>query len=141
MDYTIDAAGVLRAPNIHDGYLIGLELTEPKTLTAKIRDLGGQLFIVRMSGLSTFLAEEFRESNIIYALLITSGREPDLSVMRHLLGEIHPKVAEEYRLKHESFIAGQVNFVSTGELTLVVLESSYGCSFVALCQAVEIESV
>jgi len=141
MDYTIDAAGVLRAPNVHDGHLIGLELAEPKTLTARIRDLGGQLFTVRMSGLSTFLADEFRESNIIYALLITSGREPDPSVMRHLLGESHPKVAEEYRLKHEDFIAGQVNCVRTGELTLVVLESSYGCSFIALCQAVEIESV
>src|SRR4051794_29598078 len=105
MDYTIDAAGVLRTPNVHDGYLVGLELSEPKTLTAKIRDLDGQVFRVRMLGLSTFLADEFRESNIIYALMITRGQEPDPSAMHRLLGESHPAVAEEHRVKHESFVA------------------------------------
>jgi len=134
----IAANGFLRTPNLHDGYLIGLELVEEAMLRVRLRDLKGNLFVMELSGLKHLLATEFKQGNIIQSIEVISGIPPDKTLIRNLIGEMHPSVGDPHLQKYENTLGQLIVDVVNGNLTLVYIGSSYGCELTALCQAVRI---
>ena len=134
----IGPMGYLGDPDLHDGYLTGLELIEEHILQIRLRNVVGKRFTMELSGLHLLLANEIRQGNIILNIRIEHRRDPDPSLMRQLIGGLHPSVGEPYRTKHEDYFKRMADAVRNGDLTLVAVEASYGCDLVALCKSASI---
>jgi hypothetical protein len=130
----VDPTGFLQDPDLHDGLLTALDLVDEKTLHIRASDVRGGRHTIELHGLSRLLAAEFREGNIILDVQIETAMPPDEQTIRHLAGEHHASVGEPHRSKHESYVRRLIQSVASGELTLVTIGSSYGCSLAALCQ-------
>ncbi|MFD9897351.1 hypothetical protein [Mesorhizobium sp. NPDC059025] len=124
-------------PEFGDGYLTGIELGE-KTAVLSIQSYDGAKYQLRLSDLEAFLANEFRQGNIISSLEFTSGSSFDIAKFTSLWPESHPEVAAEYHQKHKAFIERQWNKVACGDAVLVNLTASYGCELVAVCGTVDL---
>jgi hypothetical protein len=50
MEVEIDGNGLLREPNIHDGYLLAIELPEKGIARLTMESLSGNRFVIQMEG-------------------------------------------------------------------------------------------
>ncbi len=128
----VDTTGFLRIPDLHDGLLTALDLVDENTLHIRTRDVRGGQHTIELYGLSLLLADDFRQGIIILDVRFETAMPPDEQAIMHLAGE--PPANEPYRSKHESHVRRLIRSVASGELTLVTIGSSYGCSLTALCQ-------
>jgi len=124
--------GFLQSPDLHDGVLTALDLVDEKILRIRARDVRGGKHLIELHGLSLLLADEFRQGNIILDVRFETARAPDEQAIRYLLGE--PPAGEPFRSKYESHVRKLIQSIANGELTLVTIGSSYGCSLTALCR-------
>lgn len=133
MDFELDGNGLLREPNIHDGYLLAIELPEKGIARLTTENLSGNRFVIQMEGVDRLLCDGFAEGNIVREVRITTGREPDNGPLRRLLGELHPSVQEPYISKHEKWVDRTRRAIVDGEATFLEVVPSYGCEVFALC--------
>lgn len=139
MEIALDSNCTLRSPDLHDGYVVGLELLDKGMLRVRLRDVRDQSFNMILTGLRRLKCSEFLEGNIIFDVTIVCGIQPDMRAIRSLMGELHPDVGSPHRENHALVLERCAREVAEGKTTIVTIEPSYGCHLIALCEAVQIE--
>jgi hypothetical protein len=71
MDFELTSHGYLRRPNLHDGYVFGLNLVD-KGLRVAVSDADGRNYILELAGLQRLRCNEFAQGNLIHHIVITS---------------------------------------------------------------------
>lgn len=66
-----------------------------------------------------------------------TGTEPPRNLIEVLADGPHGSAAEEYHHKHRMFIDALAEQIRSGGLTLLVVQPSYGCDFLAVCERLE----
>lgn len=112
---------------LHDGFFEGLRIKEDGSARLFFRDVGGQHYELDLDSLEYLLANEFRKGNIILDLTIYQGTDYDVALLERLFGA-------EYLGKNPDFLNKLQHRIEVESLTLVSIDPSYGCSFVALCK-------
>jgi hypothetical protein len=136
MDFELDEEGLLLKPEIHDGYLLGVELPEEGIARLTLENLSGDRFAVQMERVDRLLCDGFAEGNIVREIRITTGREPGNVPLRRLLGKLHPSVQEPCISEHENWVERTRLTIINGEATFLEVVPSYGCEVFAVCGAV-----
>ena len=135
MDFELDQEGFLLKPDIHDGYLLAIELPDEGIPRLTLQNLSGERFALQMEQVDRLLCDGFAEGNIVREIRITIGQEPGIEPLRRLLGELHPSVQEPYISQHERWVERTRQAIVDGAATLVELVPSYGCEVFAICAA------
>jgi len=131
--------GTLKNVALHDGYILGVLIQEEKIVEIIVQeDFTRQIFTIRLSGVERFRCDEFLEGNIILSFHFFSGIVPNRDDLELLLGTSHPDVAQEYKDRHEAYIAERIRGIAVGERVFVRSYTSYGAEIFALCDDVEI---
>lgn len=134
MSFVVDQNGLLTEPNLHDGFVDGIQLIGKNSAVVALRNVHGQTFSIQLMGLEALVCDEFRQGNIILDVQITSGKPPSKDALSSLYVAPHPSAAAEYHDKHARFIQAQTDRITQGDLVLVLIEPSYGCQLIALCR-------
>lgn len=132
--------GLLREPQLHDGYLTAVRIEDAGHVVVRLRDYSKTDYTLTLSGIESFCCNNFREGNIICHVLWFSGIQPDVSLLRSIVGEPHPSVGSPHREHHERLIQRYSDDVAEGRLTLIAIEPSYGCELYALCGTAELQA-
>jgi hypothetical protein len=140
MAFQLDEHCILRDPELHDGYVDGIHLTPNKGVTISLRDVDGQTFSMQLIELVDLVCNDFRETNIIYDIRLTSGQLPDASTLAALLSAPHPSAAPVFHDHHAQRLQQYSEKVTERALVLVSLNPSYGCELIALCREVLVSS-
>jgi hypothetical protein len=131
----------------HDGYLESVSVGED-TVTLGLKQVGGDLFVMKLGGVDALSIDGFREGNIILDLWTVRGKEPtkgDLGVME--VAEVmevlfpgpHPSAAGQYHEAHAAFIATKLKLIRDGDAALVLLVPAYGAELYAFCRSVDLQ--
>ncbi len=118
---------MIDSPRLHDGYFEGLRVKDNKSARLFFRDLNDKQYELDLGSVEYLLANEFREGNIILDLTIDQGKDCDVTRLERLFDA-------EYLKKNPDFLTKLQRRIETEGLTLVSIDPSYGCSFVALCK-------
>lgn len=130
--------GQLKAPGLHDGYILGVLIQTEKVIEIIVQSINGQRFSIHLSGVEHFRCDEFLEGNIICSFHFFSGIVPYRGDLELLLPAPHPNVAQEYKDRHEAYIVETMRGIVAGEHVFVRSYTSYGAEIFALCDDVEI---
>lgn len=122
----IDAEGVMRSPNVHDGYLEGVYVGKARAVL-HVRDVENQRFDLILEGLERLHATDFCQGNIIYEATIRRDRGITSSNVAQAFGQS----LED--LQDKVFFRDVLSRLAAGDLCLVDLIPSYGCALTALC--------
>lgn len=119
----------MQQPQLHDGLLEGIIVKKNKSATLTLRDVTGVQYELELEAVEHLCANDFREGNIILDLTVQRGKDCDVSLLRTLLGSKHCET-------HPGFLVALLQRIETEDLALVSIDPSYGCSFLALCRAI-----
>jgi hypothetical protein len=120
-------------PDFHDGHLTGIRVREASA-TLYLRQAGGAEYELVLAGLEVLQADDFRQGNIIFALIV--GRAPEHAELDRLFPPPDPDTAAEYREAHAHFLQRQKARIGSGEVSLLVVAPSYGADVLAICREV-----
>lgn len=119
----------MEQPRLHDGFLEGIIVKENKSATLTLRDVTGVQYELELGAVEHLCANDFREGNIILDLTVERGKDCDASLLRTLFDN-------KYLESRPGFLVALLQRIEAEDLTLVSIDPSYGCSFVALCRTV-----
>lgn len=129
----LDRDGIVRHPNVHDARLEAISVQKPQACL-KIVDVDGKHLDLVLQGVERLYATDFREGNIIFDITIGG----DISALdRSELASLFGTNVE--KLKQAHFLEAIAPRLASGELLLVQLAPSYGCSLIALCGQVSFQ--
>ena len=117
----------MSSPNLHDARLLGMFVSDNKTATVLFRSENGQRHELLLKEVEHLVANDFREGNIVLDVEIYDGESFDSK----LLSEIYGK---NYLTAHPGFKSEIRRKVKNGELKLVSVNPSYGCSLLCICK-------
>lgn len=120
-------------PNFHDGNLTGVRLGD-KSATIYVQRVDGVDYEIGLVGLEALQAENLRQGNIISAVEIIVGCAPSENIeFDRLFPPPHPDAAKKYHEAHALFVQRQRDRIESGEISLLVIEPSYGAGLLATC--------
>jgi hypothetical protein len=131
----------------HDGYLVSVSVTDHSAILG-LKQVGGEEFVMTLSGLEALSIDGFRQGNIILDLWMVSGKQPtseDLQtmeldeVMEALFPGPHPSAAAQYHEAHAAFLETKLERVRSGDAALVLIVPAYGADLCAFCSAVNVQ--
>ena len=120
---------MVEQPQLHDGLLEGIIVTNDKSSTLTLRDISGVRYELELGAVEYLCENDFREGNIILDLTVEWGKNCDVSLLRTLFSN---KQLE----RHPGFLDALLQRIEAEGLALVSIDPSYGCSFLALCRTV-----
>ncbi|MBV8536415.1 MAG: hypothetical protein JO128_12525 [Alphaproteobacteria bacterium] len=138
MEFSLSAKGYLREPNLHDGFVDGIKLDGQHFVRVFLRDVTEQRYVMELAGVEGLIGNEFRQGNIIFDVKIVRGVAPDMEALRSLFEPPHPTAPAKYQDEYGSFLDKHAERIKNGDLSLVRVESSYGCSIISLCADIRI---
>jgi hypothetical protein len=115
-------------PEIHDGELRGIEIPGDKTVTLTFETLEKQTLSLTLEAVEHFRCDNLLQGNIVFE--IERLDDPSLIDLARVTGM--EGVASE---KGRDYLRDRQEAVHRGDLMLLKLQSSYGCSIDALCAA------
>ena len=120
----ITGDGVVVDPEVHDGQLMSIAMSQDKTLTVCFQTASGSSVTLQFLDVVRLRADNFREGNIVFEVRTYTGGEcpPDLVARAFDYGE-----AETAR-----WLPAQLHTIVSEAWRLVVIDSSFGCDLVAL---------
>ncbi len=120
--------GSIVSPVFHDAKLLGLLSCSDKRLFVFVQSLDAKMHSIALEGTERFRATDFKQDNLIFDLTIKTQRAVQMDLIAYAFeaDDTHPVVQT------------MANKISAGELQLVELKSSYGCSFVGICRNVRL---
>lgn len=118
---------MIDSPRLHDGFFEGIRVKDDKSARLFFRELDGKQYELDLGSVEYLLANEFKEGNIILDLTIEQGKDCDITRLERLFDA-------EYLKNNPDFLTKLQHRIETEGLTLVSINPSYGCSFVALCK-------
>lgn len=120
-------------PNLHDGNLTGIVVDADGTLILYCAAVSGERYVLRLPRLERLRAKEFLEGNVIDDLYIYTRDFPS-----NLVGDAYgasPGDAPQW-------LVDRIRGMQRDSWTLLRIESSLGCSLVAIAQdPIEIDQV
>ena len=120
-------------PNFHDGYLTGVRLRD-KSATIYVQRVDGVNYEIGLVGLEALQAEDFRQGNIISAVEVIVGCTPSEYIeFDRVFPPPHPDTAKKYHRAHALFVQRQRGRIERGEISLLVINPSYGADLLATC--------
>ena len=119
----------MEQPRLHDGLLEGIVVKADKSSTLTLRDVTAVQYELELGAVEHLCANDFREGNIILDLTVERGKDCDASLLRTLFDN-------KYFESRPGFLVALLQRIEAEDLTLVSIDPSYGCSFVALCRTV-----
>lgn len=119
----------MEQPRLHDGFLEGIIVKEDKSATLTLRDVNGVQYELELGAVEHLCANDFRRGNIILDLTVERGKDCDASLLRMLFDN-------KYLESRPDFLVALLQRIEAEDLTLVSIDPSYGCSFVALCRTI-----
>ena len=128
---SIASDGTLARPQLHDARLIGIIFPADTRALILARDVRGTVHCIEFTGIERFRAEDLREGNIILDVSVRTGTS------------VKPEdLAYPYGLSNGSSGAelprGILERLHSGEVGLIQLDSSYGCSFSCICTGISV---
>ena len=112
-------------PDLHDGSLSGIIVSEAKTLELHCAQVDGRRYVLRLPELVSLRADDFRQGNIILDVKVyESDFPPDL--IRSVYGEEGNA--------DPAWLSRELQALRQGPWTLLELRSSYGCHLLALAK-------
>ncbi len=125
----------LLRPNLHDGYLLGINLVSEDSLELTVAEVSGKKYRILLEGVVDLCAKDFREGNIILDVLVI----PSKDVQLHHLSELAKgKPNSEGFEKHMRIILERIRRES---LYVLELNPSYGCYLIVVAKNFSIQSV
>jgi hypothetical protein len=121
----VNERGVLINPDLHDGLLVGLVLSPPKSLTLVCKTVDGTDCNVVVTKIEHLRADNFLQGNIIFEICIYEGRNCSLDALKKLYA-----VKEDQQL--DRFLPDAMAKIIRERWSLLELGSSYGCELLAL---------
>lgn len=127
-------------PTFHDGNLIGLSVSKAAATLSFVRS-DGVGWRIALEGVRYLKADDFREGNIVSYCRAITNADPPRRLLEALASGPHELAAPEYHEKHRLFIDDLAEQVRNGSLTLLIVEPSYGCELLAICERIEASEV
>lgn len=122
-------------PTFHDGNIVGLSVSKGTATLSLVRS-DGTSWRIELEGVRSLRADDFREGNIISYCKAVTKADPPRNLLEALVGGPHELAAQEYHDKYRLFIDDLAQQIRTGGLTLLIIEPSYGCDFLAISERV-----
>jgi hypothetical protein len=116
---------VLLNPDLHDGFLRGIVLSEPETVELLCSDVKGHLYTLRLAGLVALRADNFLQGNVIFEVNEYRAEFP-----RGLIKRVYGEDAES----EPDWLSLRVQELSENSWTLLEVTTSYGCELLALAR-------
>lgn len=128
----ISDCGTLVQPNVHDGYVRGIAISNKNEIVALLDSLEGPSYELIMHDIVAFKADDFREGNIILDITITTRRLISVAELSHLID------VDNYE-NRKNYIDSIIAKINEGALYFIELNPSYGCFFSCLCKSYELK--
>jgi hypothetical protein len=123
-------------PSFHDGNFVGMLLLAEKQCALFISDVVGAMHNLTLSGIEGFRADNFLEGNIVLDVTVRTEAEVSKEDVLFALSLDDDHVGH-YRASADAMLER----VRRGELHLVQVYASYGCTLTSLCASVSYNSV
>jgi hypothetical protein len=128
MKLVIEPDGCLMEPNLHDGLLLGIVLSEDRgDLTLICREVDGKEFRLVLPKLKRLRVDKFLEGNIIFGISVYEGERCSPERVNWLF-DYNDEHSRQYLPRH-------LKDITDGGWTLLEISTSYGCELVALSKA------
>lgn len=135
LDCCVDEAGAVVNPPLHDSELFSIETGKVITkLGFKLVD--DEIVYCSLIGVKQFICNGLRQGNIVLDLTLVEGKALSNRVRDKLFTP--PSVHNE---KFNEFLTSIDSSLESKELILVVLNPSYGCEVLAVCEKIIFESL
>jgi hypothetical protein len=112
-------------PDLHDGSLNGIIVSEGKTLELRCAQADGRRYVLRLPELVSLRADDFRQGNIILGVNIYESDFP-ADLIKSVYGEDGDA--------DPAWLSREFQTLRQGGWTLLELTSSYGCHLLALAR-------
>lgn len=120
--------GTLNSPALHDGRLLELIAYPDQHLLLLTTDVRERFHCIVLKCVERSRADDFREGNIILDITVHSGQNVRLEDVAYAFG-VKKDDPSLFRIR---------NRIAADKLTVVCVNPSYGCSFVAVCTDIDI---
>ena len=126
---TLDAAGTIKEPDLHDAQLLGLLNFDSKKTVLLIKLRSGEIRGLRLLEVEHLNARDFKEGNLILDGNIDSGHGADCEQAFKDL-EMADQIGSDFYLRTTERIGRH-------ELKILTINPSYGCVLCAFCKEIE----
>jgi hypothetical protein len=126
--------------NCVEGHLTGISVDEElKTIDFSIRLQAGGVVALKARDVTQFVANEFREKNIIDRINVWNQESKVDSFQHHLLELVTGRTDAVIDGAFASIFEGQLKAISAGEKVLVEIEPVYGARALILAKSLSFE--
>ena len=98
-----------------------------------LQDIHHVSWELHLCGLRNMRADDFREGNIIFEVIVYNKMTPPIEFLRSLFGVSQSDIPEYF---HKILLD-----LRSGQSTLVHLSPSYGCELTALCASIQLVKI
>jgi hypothetical protein len=117
--------------DFHDANLVSIQIGQQKEIRITCELQSGQTATVRLSGVSHFRCNDFREGNIVFEFECIRSVKVDKSEFKWLL--------DVDKGEFSDYIDKLCDQVEQGQLEYVKLTPSYGAMLSALCERCQVD--
>ena len=122
--------GAVISPPVHDADLFGIVSCPDRRMLLLLRDVHGKTHCLSLCGVERFKGDDFRQGNIVLDIEIQTGSSVNSEDIAGVYGIDVSTSADSFENIMGKFDSGQ--------LKLVRLDTSYGFSFLCVCEGIEI---
>lgn len=141
MKTELDPHGYAINPNLHDSFVLGIHL-EQDTARIEFQSEGDRRrFALILHGLRALRMTEFRLGNIVYGVVLISGKRPSKEDLEPILEGLRPLDLEDNRPANTTYPDRIADEVEQGRATLCIIEPVIGCEMTALCGGYEFVAI
>lgn len=121
--------GTLINSALHDAELFGILSCPNRRVSILARDIHGKIYCLALLGVERFRGDDFRDGNIILDITVETGADVNREYIAYTF-DIDISAGN-------TFLDNIIRKFNLGELILVRLDPSYGCSFSCVCERIE----
>ncbi|MBU0456495.1 MAG: hypothetical protein KKA99_06960 [Gammaproteobacteria bacterium] len=126
----LNAEYVISDPGFHDANLTKVELLPEETVSLLFVTLSSAVYEIILHGVKHLNCTSFKEGNTVFEIIAWSSKEYPLEELRNLL---NLQVG-----KSVTYLNDVAKKIEKGNLTLFIVNPSYGCELVCLCGSYKI---
>lgn len=130
----LDDSDAVIEPSLHDSNLVKLDCYDEKNIKLSFKLISNEVKTVYLNGVEGFVCNDLRKGNIVLDLTVSSGQGAPIKILNNLF-----EAPKHERQKHDLFLEKTQARIFSKELSIVVLNPSYGCKLIALVHSIGYE--
>lgn len=134
INYIADDSGAVTSPKLHDATLICIEISDA-FIQLSFKLVSDKIVHCKLVSVDQFLCNGLRKGNIVLDLTIVRGKALHQNISKKLF-EPPRNDNERFRQYLDSINEKLIN----GDLTLVILNPTYGGEIISLCREIIFEN-